>query len=97
MIPFLDCNIWEVKQWPKIGDNLEYHTLNDIYHYNSLNCLYEDKQQSAYIQIPETLIGNIEEKQIILDNLDYIVLGEIPVMRKITDENWVIDLKYFKR
>jgi hypothetical protein len=43
--PFLNCYIWEIKQWPKHGNNLNYHALNDIYHYNSLETDLETKKQ----------------------------------------------------
>jgi hypothetical protein len=89
MKPFLDCYIFEVKQWPKYGPNLELHTLADIYHYNSLTDDREDKKQSPYIQIPEKYVKNVDIKYL-LENLKYIVDQKKPIMKKINDNTWEI-------
>ena len=81
--PFIDSNIWEIKQWPII-DSFMYQ-LNDIYYYNSLVSDLEDKKQSTFIQIPEILIGNKEYISIVLDNKDFIISNNIPILEKIND------------
>lgn len=94
--PFLNCNIWEVQQYPKLGDNFDFYLLSDIYHHNSLN-INEKKQQSAYIMIPEFLMGNLENKDIVIKNINEIISKQIPVIKKINDETWVIDLSFFEK
>jgi hypothetical protein len=93
--PYLNCNIWEIQQYPKSGKNYDFHLLHDIYYHNSL-IINEQKQQSAYIMIPEFLIGNLEHKDILIKNKNEIISKKIPVIRKINDETWVIDLSFFE-
>jgi hypothetical protein len=93
---FIDEYIWEIHNWPKYGPNLEYHFINDIYYYNSLTCDYEDKKQSTCIQIPEQFISKLEHKQTIIDNMDFIKQKQIPVITKISDDEWFIDLQFLR-
>jgi hypothetical protein len=94
--PFIKENVWEVKQWPLEGPNFNIHQINDIYYYDSINSNMELKKQSTYIQIPESLIGNKEGVRIVIDNLEEIISNNIPVIQRITDENWIVNLTYFR-
>jgi hypothetical protein len=95
MKPFLDCYIFEVKQWPKYGPKLEYYALADVYHYNSLTDDREDKKQSPFIQIPEKFVRNANI-QFILDNLKDIVENNKPIIKRINDDLWEIDYEFAK-
>jgi len=91
--PFLDCYIFEVKQWPKYGPNLEHHAIADIYHYNSLNDSFENKKQSPYIQIPEYFVENVDIQKLI-NMKNQIINDNIPIMKMIAEEKWIIDYGY---
>lgn len=93
MKPFIDCYIFEVKQWPKYGPKLEYYALADIYHYNSLEDDREDKKQSPYIQIPENFVKNVD-MEYLLTNLNKIVENNMPIIKRVSDENWEIDFTW---
>jgi dihydrodipicolinate reductase len=70
---------------------------NKIIKLHSLTDLKEDKQLSPYIQVPEVFVKCSEtDKQLILENLKYIVDGKIPIIKNINDESWEIDLTFFK-
>ena len=88
--PFINCYIFEVKQWPKMGKNLDRYLLVDVYHYNSLTDIKEDKQQSPYMQIPEKFVRNANVDYL-LQNLQTIVDNKLPVVKKINDDVWEID------
>jgi hypothetical protein len=95
--PYLNCYIWEIKQYPRFGKEFKHFLINDFYPYNSLTDLKEDKQLSPYIQVPEVFVKCSEtDKQLILENLKYIVDGKIPIIKNINDESWEIDLTFFK-
>jgi hypothetical protein len=85
--PFLDCYMFEVKQWPKHGPNLQHHIIADIYRYNSLKDSLENKKQSPYIQIPEYFVRNFDKK--LLNDLQNII--DKPIIKRINDELWEID------
>ena len=55
---FLDCNIWEINQFPKFGHRLDRYTLANIFHYNSDTYSYQSN--NFYIQIPEIEIQATE-------------------------------------
>lgn len=95
--PYLNCNIWEVKQFPRFGKNYEFFILHDIYYHNSLTDINEEKQQSSYIIIPEPLLGNPQQRDIVFNNIDEIIDNKIPIIKKINDETWVIDLSFFEK
>lgn len=94
--PFILGNVWEVRQWPLKGVDFNFHQINDIYPYDSINSNIESKQQSVFIQIPENLIGNKEEIPIVIENLKEIVSKNIPVIQRVDDETWTINLTYFR-
>ena len=88
--PFLNCYIFEVKQWPRSGSRFDMYTLADIYHYNSLTDYREDKQLSPYIQIPEAHVKNANIELLLTDK-DKIINGNLAIMKRIDDENWKVE------
>lgn len=97
---FLDCNIWEVPQFPKYGNNTRY-TVANIYKYNSNTKVYNSN--IVHLQIPEFEIF-AKPKQIILINryLEDIIEYKIPVLVNLKkrghEEIWHLDttlLDYF--
>ena len=95
--PYLKCNMWEIKQYPRFGEYFNYFVLNDIFYHNSLGEVNEEKQQSSYIIIPEPLLGNPQHRDIVFNNIDEIIDNKIPIIKKINDETWVIDLSFFEK
>ena len=89
--PFIDGNIWEVKQWPRAGKMLNLYCINDIYYYNSITSNREDKKQSVFIQIPERLIDNIEGIKLVTSNLEKVIRENIPVIERIGDDSWEVN------
>lgn len=94
--PFIEGNVWEVKQWPVFGKNYNIYQINDIYYYDSLNSNIESKKQSVYLQIPEKLIGNKEHIPVVIENLYQIVSNNIPIIERVNDETWIVNLTYFR-
>jgi len=94
--PFIKGNVWEIKQWPLKGEKKSIHQINDIYYYDSINSNMETKQQSVFIQIPEKLIGNKEYISVVTENLKEIVSKNIPIIERVDDETWIINLTYFR-
>jgi len=87
---FINCYIFEVKQWPRSGTKFDMYTLADIYHYNSLTDYREDKQLSPYIQIPETHVKNVNMK-LLLSNKYKIIKNNLAIIKRIDDDNWEIN------
>jgi hypothetical protein len=95
--PYLNCYIWEIKQYPKFGPEFKHFLINDFYQYNSLTDIREDKQLSPYIQVPEVFVKcSKADKEIVLKNLNYIVEQNIPIVKNINDELWEVDLSWIK-
>lgn len=96
--PYINCYIWEVKQYPKFGREFNHFLINDFYHYNSLTDLREDKQLSPYIQIPEYFVRcSDENRKYVMENLKTIVDEQIPIIKKINDDLWGIDLSFIEK
>ena len=97
---FLDCNIWEVPQFPKYANNTKY-TVAKIYPYNSN--VKEYNSNVVNLLIPEFEIF-AKPKQILLINkyIEDIIEYKIPVLvnlkRRGQEEIWHLDtslLDYF--
>ena len=96
--PFLNCYIWEIKQYPRFGKEFKYFLINDYYQYNSLTDIREDKQLSPYIQVPENFVKcSDKDKQIVLEKLEEIVQNKIPILKYINDQYWEVDLSWLKQ
>lgn len=97
MLPEINENIWEIHVWPRCGENFDFYLINDIYFYNSLTNHFEDGKQSIYIQIPESLlVGEKDFISQVIEKKNYIVENRIPILRKIDEENWAVDLKFLR-
>jgi hypothetical protein len=74
---FIDCNIWEIDMYSKMGVEYNLYSLTNIFYYNSLEDKTFDKSSSNMrkkpriymlsFQIPEMIIKGIDNKWIIQD------------------------------
>jgi hypothetical protein len=91
---FLDCNIWEINQFPKYGVHLDRYTLANVFQYRS--DVSEYQSNNFYIQIPEFEInGTDEQKSFINKYKEKLIQYRIPfLINRINRgmESWVIDL-----
>lgn len=90
MKPFLDCNIWFVRQV-----SYDYFLVDNIKKINSSTRKISDLDP-YHIAIPEYLIKGLE----LLPSLDVGMINElkIPIIKREISEkedNWYIDLKYY--
>jgi hypothetical protein len=91
---FLECNIWEINQFPKYGEKLNRYTLANIFPYNS-NCkVYQSN--NFYIQIPEFEIQATEHEKLVINKYkEIMVRNRIPfiVLTRYKDNDiWKVDL-----
>jgi len=93
---FIDCDIWEIKQWPRFGVKHNIYLINDIYYYNSLTSDLENKKQSVFIQLPDFLLQSENDKKIVKDNIDRIISENIPIVELVDNENWIVNLTFFR-
>ena len=92
MIPFLDCNIWVIRDTPDAtrGDNFYFIYL--IHQYNSLTGSFNTEFFEDFYKIPQFEINNIH----LMDSIDWKLLQNgIPVLKKNEDDTWEINLKYY--
>jgi hypothetical protein len=103
---YIDGYVWEILHWPKCGVSYDYHTIHDIYYYNSLEDRdFSRENKIACIQIPEDKILNINNnlnmkelteekisvKEFVRKHKDLIVKNKYPIIRK-QGEIWYCDL-----
>jgi len=91
---FLNCNIWEINQFPKYGNALNRYTLATIFEYNSDTVAYQSN--NFKLQIPEFCIKISEsDKKFVLKNKEYLIKNKIPfliLLNSNDQENWMVDL-----
>jgi hypothetical protein len=97
MVAFINENIWEINQFPRIGYRYDYYTLNDIFFYNSLeDTTFEHQNKTACVQIPESKILGLGSKfnipynekkcsvkDFVLENKNIIIKNKLPIIRRI--------------
>jgi hypothetical protein len=90
---FIDCNIWELNQFPKYGKNFNKYTLANIFHHNSQQLSYQSN--NFFIQIPEFELQGTRRQLNFINNYKEILIREkIPVVMLIQIrgiESWVVD------
>jgi hypothetical protein len=96
--PFINGFVWEIKQFPRCGVHYNYHPINDIFFYNSLeDRTFSHENKVACVQVPEEQIININlgiydipqisEKPITVKDFvhkhkDTIIEKQYPIIRK---------------
>lgn len=91
---FLNCNIWEINQFPRYGSRLNRYTLASIFGYDSDTIEYQSN--NFMIQIPEFEIKMTEEQRVFINKYkDSIAKCNIPILSLLNieeEEKWVVDL-----
>lgn len=91
---FLNCNIWEVNQFPRYGSRLNRYTLSNIFGYDSNTTEYQSN--NFKIQIPEFEIQMTEEQRVFINKYkDSIAKHNIPILVLLNneeEEKWVVGL-----
>jgi hypothetical protein len=97
LVAFINENIWEINQFPRLGYRYNLFTIKDIFFYNSLEDItFEHQNKNACIQIPESLIEGINDtiryspltkesisvKDFVLKHKDHIIKNKFPIIRK---------------
>lgn len=98
LTPFIDGYVWEILQFPRHGVHGNYHTIIDIFKYNSLeDRTFSRENKIACVQIPENIIYNLDfvmydakqlsETPISVRNFvhkykDLIIKNKYPIIRK---------------
>lgn len=92
---FLDCNIWEINQFPKYGKKLNRYTLASIFYYNSETQTYQSN--NFHIQIPEFEIQATDYEKLVINKYkEIMVRNRIPFIvltRYKGRDIWKVDLK----
>lgn len=90
----LQCNIWEINQFPRYGTNYNRYTIANIFEYDSNTEVYQSNNFN--IQIPEFEIEASDEvKSFINKYKDSVIKNMIPVLVLLNikgEERWVLDI-----
>jgi len=95
---FLNCNIWQINQFPRAGTAKNIYTVNSIFAYNSDTTDYINN--AFYLQIPEFEINATEKQSSIINKyLNKIIDLKIPILKNVVNRNgefWVIDTTFLE-